>query len=60
MILNDDDKKILEKLCQESQIGFENVIKLIDTIKEYEFKERRQGIYDELREIIKSDINQKV
>jgi hypothetical protein len=30
------------------------VLKLLDTVREYEFKERRTGVYDVLREILKS------
>jgi hypothetical protein len=34
----------------------EKVIKLLETEQEYEFKDRRTGIYDALREILRSDM----
>jgi len=32
----------------------DKVVKLLDTVREYEFKERRTGVYDALREILSS------
>jgi hypothetical protein len=56
MKLSHEDKAMLEELCLQHQVRFEKVIKLLDTVKEYEFKDRRTGVYDALREILKSDI----
>jgi hypothetical protein len=30
------------------------VLKLLDAVREYEFKDRRNGVYDALREILKN------
>ena len=54
MKLSEDDKKLLQELCMQCQISFEKVIKLLDTEQEFEFKDRRTGIYDALREIVNS------
>ena len=47
---------MLRQLCDEQKVSYDKVLKLLDTVKEYEFKDRRTGIYDALREIIKGDL----
>lgn len=54
MHLTTEDQRLLEELCQEHRVNFDKVVKLLDTVREYEFKERRTGIYDALREILSS------
>ncbi len=54
MKISDEDKKLLEELCGQQAISHEKVLKLLDTVQEYEFKDRRTGVYDALREILKS------
>jgi hypothetical protein len=54
MNLSDEDKKLLEELCGQSGVSGEKVLKLLQTVYEYEFKDRRTGVYDALREILKS------
>lgn len=56
MKLSAEDKNMLEELCQQHQVGFDKVMRLLDTVKEYEFRDRRTGVYDALRDILKSDI----
>lgn len=56
MKLSDADKKVLEELCQRYQVNYEKVLRLLDTVKEFEFKDRRTGVYDALKEIIQSDL----
>lgn len=56
MTLSDEDKKLLSELCDQHGISAQKVLTLLDTIREYEFKDRRTGIYDALREIIQSDL----
>jgi hypothetical protein len=53
MNLSTDDKKLLEELCQQHGVSVEKVIKLLNTVRDYEFKERRTGVYDALRKILK-------
>lgn len=50
------DQELLKELCHEYDVSYEKVKKLLATIKEYQFKERRTGVYEALKEIIKSDI----
>lgn len=52
MKLSEDDKKLLAELCSQHQISFNKVVKLLETERDFEFKERRTGIYDALREIL--------
>jgi len=52
----DEHKKLLNELCTQHQISYEKVIKLLETEQEYEFKDRRTGIYDALREILKTNM----
>ena len=47
---------MLNELCTQHQISYEKVIKLLETEQEYEFKDRRTGIYDALREILKTNM----
>lgn len=54
MNLTTEDQRLLEELCQEHQVSLDKVVKLLDTVREYEFKERRTGVYDALREILSS------
>lgn len=55
MKLTADDQKLLEELCQLQGVSAEKVAKLLETVQEYEFKDRRTGIYDALREVLKSN-----
>ena len=54
MKLTDDDTNLLQELCQQHEVSFDKVSKLLSAVREYEFKDRRSGIYDALREILKS------
>jgi len=54
MNLSIEDKRLLEELCEQSGVSQEKVLKLLEAVQEYEFKDRRTGVYDALREILKS------
>lgn len=54
MNLSTEDKHLLEELCLQNSASQEKVLKLLDAVREYEFKDRRNGVYDALREILKS------
>ncbi len=54
MKLSNEDKQLLQELCTQHEVNPDKVIKLLDTVREYEYKDRRSGIYDALREIIKT------
>ena len=54
--MKQEDNELLKTMCTEYNISFEKVEKLLATVKEYQFKDRRTGVYDALKEIIKSDI----
>lgn len=58
MNLSTEDSSLLEELCQQHGVSSEKVLKLLDAVREYEFKERRTGVYDALREILKSKLGQ--
>jgi hypothetical protein len=55
MKLTTEDKRMLEDLCRENNVSAEKVLKLLDTVRDYEFKERRTEVYDALRDILKSE-----
>jgi len=57
MNLTLEDERLLAELCEQHEISFEKVVKLLKTVREHEFKDRRTGIYDALREIIKTDFS---
>lgn len=52
MNLSIEDKRLLEELCEQHGVSPEKVVKLLDTVRDYEFKERRTGVYDALRDIL--------
>ncbi|NHZ96802.1 DNA modification system-associated small protein [Massilia sp. CCM 8734] len=54
MNLSTDDSRLLEELCRQHSVSPDKVLKLLHTVREYEFKDRRTGVYDALREILKS------
>jgi len=53
MNLSNEDKQLLDELCTQNSVSQDKVLKLLQTVYEYEFKERRTGVYDALREILK-------
>ena len=55
MSLSKEDTCLLQELCDQHGVSVEKVIKLLDAVREYEFRGRRTGVYDALREILKSD-----
>jgi len=50
--LSEQDKQLLEELCTQHDVSVEKVIKLLSTVREYEFKDRRTGIYAALKKIV--------
>ena len=54
MKLSQEDQRLLDELCRQSNVSLAKVRKLLETVYDYEFKERRTGVYDALREILKS------
>jgi len=56
MKLKQEDKDLLRELSVQYGVSYDKMVKLLDTVIEYEFKDRRAGIYDVLTEIIKSDL----
>ncbi len=55
MKLTTEDLRLLEELSEQHGVNAEKIVKLLDTVREYEFKERRTGIYDALKEVLKSN-----
>lgn len=49
-----EDSRLLTELCEQHGVSADKVLKLLDTVRDYEFKDRRTGVYDALREILKS------
>ncbi len=56
MKLQEEDKQILQELCREYDVKYEKILQLLETEKEYQFKDRRTGIYEALKSIIKQDL----
>lgn len=52
MKFKEEDLTLLKKLCRDYDVSYDKVLKLITTIKEYEFKDVRTGVYDALRQIL--------
>lgn len=60
MKLSTEDKALLKDLCSQHQVSYEKVIRLLDIVQDYEFKDRRTGIYDALRDILRGLPNEEV
>jgi hypothetical protein len=54
MKLSEEDQQLLDELCLQNSVNLAKVRKLLETVYDYEFKERRTGVYDALRKILKS------
>ncbi|HOE79959.1 MAG TPA: hypothetical protein PK022_01325 [Syntrophales bacterium] len=54
MKLSEEDQQLLDELCRQNNVTPTKVRKLLETVYDYEFKERRTGVYDALREVLKS------
>ena len=54
--MKQEDNELLKTMSTQYNISFEKVEKLLATVKEYQFKDRRTGVYDALKEIIKTDL----
>lgn len=54
--MKQEDNDLLKSMCSQYNISLEKVEKLLATVKEYQFKDRRTGVYDALKETIKSDL----
>lgn len=50
--LSKQDKQLLEELCSQHDVSVDKVLKLLSTVREYEFKDRRTGIYAALKKIV--------
>jgi hypothetical protein len=53
MNLSVEDMRLLEELCEQHSVSSVKVLKLLEAVLEYEFKDRRTGVYDALRDILK-------
>ena len=42
--MNSTDQQLLEKLCNQYDVSFEKVNRLLETIREYQFRDRRTGV----------------
>lgn len=47
------DRELLQELCRQHNVNVDKVVKLLETVREYEFKDRRTGVYDALREVLR-------
>lgn len=54
-----EDLSLLEELCRQHGVDGQKVIRLLETIREFEFKDRRTGVYDALREVLRGDFEEK-
>lgn len=55
MTLADDDQRLLRELCEQHGVSAEKVLRLLETVRDYELKDRRTGVYDALRNLLKTD-----
>ena len=43
MTMTLEDRRLLAELCEQHDISADKVLKLLDTVRDYEFKDRRTG-----------------
>ena len=60
MKLSLEDQRLLEDLCQQQGVSHEKVLQLLAIEQDFEFKDRRTGIYDALREILRTRSQEKL
>ena len=49
------DNDLLQKLCKQYDVDYSTVEKLLDVVRKYQHQDRRTGVFDELKEILKSE-----
>jgi hypothetical protein len=52
--LSIEDQRLLEDLCRQNGISYKKVQELLAVEQGFEFKERRTGIYEGLKEVLKT------
>lgn len=52
-----EDRKLLEKLCDDHSVDLPLVEDLFKIEKEYQLQDRRHGIFDRLKECIQASIS---
>jgi hypothetical protein len=55
MNLPPEDQQLLEELCRQHGVSAVKVLQLLKTVREYEFKDRRTGVYPALKDILCTD-----
>jgi len=55
MTLAEDDKTLLRELCEQHGVSTDKVLKLLELVRDYELKERRTGVHDALRDVLRTD-----
>lgn len=48
MTLADDDRQLLRALCEQHDVRLDKVLKLLETVRDYELMDRPTGFYDAL------------
>ncbi len=54
MQLSIEDQRLLEDLCRQNGVSYKKVQELLAIEQSFEFKERRTGIYEALKEVLKA------
>ncbi len=55
MKLPPEDQRLLEELCQQHGVSAAKVLQLLKTVREHEFKDRRAGVYNALKDILNTN-----
>lgn len=55
MKLSETDYKLLKQLCDDNNVSCDKVIKLLDIVYQNEFKNRRFGVQEELKNILRAE-----
>ena len=54
MKLPDEDRRLLQELCEQHGVSTEKVVKLLDVVRDCEVKDRRTEICDAIKDNLKA------
>ena len=57
--MSNEDLELLGELCRQHDLDARKVVRLLETIREFDFKDRRTGVYDALREVLRGAADEK-
>lgn len=54
MNIPENDLETLKELCEQLDVNYEKVLQLLKIEKDYDLRDKRVGIFDALKDVLKS------